>query len=164
MTIVTSDARYDVSPGPGVYYVVQLSPGGAHTYIVGKDKTCSCGGSKADPCRHIEAVAAYLKRGGARAPEADTEAGSQTSRRPAVVSECPICGADVRRNGRLWTCTENSNNAHYWQWRGGKVRDFLTQPRPNKLGPFYEQTPEERRAFLDAAQRRMRQYRRGVYA
>jgi hypothetical protein len=57
-----------------------------------------------------------------------------------VPDQCPICGAETQRlEGDWWRCPVNSG--HYWAWRdqqsGHAIRNFLTQPHPNKLGAFY---------------------------
>ena len=57
-----------------------------------------------------------------------------------VPDQCPICGAEIQRlEGDWWRCPFNSG--HYWAWRdeqsGHAIRNFLTQPHPNKLGAFY---------------------------
>jgi hypothetical protein len=73
------------------------------------------------------------------------------------MTECPICGAATEpTDGSVdaWRCTEDSS--HYWLWRGGKVRKYLTQAHPGKIGAYYDQTPEQREAFLAAAKARLR--------
>jgi hypothetical protein len=72
------------------------------------------------------------------------------------VTECPICGAATEpTDGSVdaWRCTEDSS--HYWLWRGEKVRKYLTQAHPGKIGAYYDQTPEQREAFLAAAKARL---------
>jgi hypothetical protein len=48
--------------------------------------------------------------------------------------------------GDWWRCSLNSG--HYWAWRdeqsGHAIRNFLTRPHPNKLGPFYTVSREAR--------------------
>lgn len=135
MTITRQGVRYDISVGSGLYYVVQITNDGMHTYIVGKDKLCSCGGSADRPCRHIEAVTSYLKRGGLRAPQ-------QMDNRsdPAQVD----------------TRVEEDGDE--------KVYKFFTQPHPAKQGAFYEQSLAERETFLAAAKQRYNEYLHSVYA
>jgi hypothetical protein len=130
----------NVTPKIG-YYQVQAYPG--QSVQVGRDKQCTCGGTARHPCPHIQAVADYLRQGGYRATPAST---------------CPICNAPVERLGPdFWRCSQDSS--HYWQWRGerngGALRKFFTQPHPAKLGAFYEQTIEEREAFLAQAAQRL---------
>ncbi len=151
---------------PGMYLVTEAVRGiGLRTYAVGKDKTCSCGGTARRPCRHIKAVAAYLKKGGERAPE-PRPAEPKLSLPPAAAAAqaapatCPICGGKVQvldpfGAKPLWRCS--NSNLHYWQWRGEQgVRAFLTsRDHPNKVGAFYRQSPQERAAFLAAARQRM---------
>ena len=57
-----------VIPQVGFYLVTTLDQWGVQSHQVGKDKRCTCGGSAKHPCRHIKAVARYLKAGGERAP------------------------------------------------------------------------------------------------
>jgi hypothetical protein len=137
MTITRQGVRYDISVGSGVYYVVQITNDGMHTYIVGKDKLCSCGGSADRPCRHIEAVSSYLKRGGSRAPQ---QMGNNSD--PALRADTQVDTKD----------------------RDEKVYKFFTQPHPAKMGAFYEQSLGDRETFLTAAKQRYNEYLRSVYA
>jgi hypothetical protein len=147
---------------PGVYLVIEAVHGiGLRTYAVGKDKTCSCGGTARRPCRHIKAVAEYLKNGGERAPEPrPTKPKFSLPPTAAVPTTCPVCGGEVQVLAPygpkpLWRCL--NSNLHYWQWRGEQgVRAFLTsRDHPNKVGAFYRQSLQERTAFLAAARQRM---------
>ena len=130
---------YTITPQPGYYRVSDHE----QSYSVTKDKQCTCGGTATKPCAHIQAVAAYLREGGTRAPEATTT--------------CPVCGALVTSTPYGWRCP--TSPGHYWRWRGERsgMKAFLTQPHPNKQGAFYEQTDAERDAFLAQAHRRMTQ-------
>jgi hypothetical protein len=142
-----------------MYVVTETGRGGIRLYIVGKDKTCTCGGTAERYCPHIEAVAAYRKAGGKRAPEATQKALASPS--SLIPSTCPICDSTVQVEDAtgaypLWRCQADSS--HYWQWRGERsgVREFLTnRSHPSKLGAFYRQTLEERDAFLAIAQQRL---------
>jgi hypothetical protein len=80
------------------------------------------------------------------------------------MTECPICGADTEPTGSVdaWRCTEDSS--HYWLWRGERVRKYLTQAHPGKIGAYYDQTPEQREAFLAAAKARHDAHTRAAYA
>jgi hypothetical protein len=147
-TVIINGTRYDVRVSAGCYVVTQLN-GHARLYTVGKDKTCSCGGSAERQCRHIKAVARYLQEGGERAP---SKVGRESSTSRAIPETCPICGGAITVKGVTWRCEEDV--VHYWMWRGQKVRKFLTQPHPAKVGAFYEQTPEQRKAFLAATRLR----------
>ncbi len=144
----------NVSPTVGAYLVAEMKRDTLHAYNVGKDKTCTCGSSK---CRHVKAVANHLRAGGKRAPEKREDA-LPVSPSPAPSMACRICGADVQVDGSYWRCLRDSS--HYWQWRGEQsgVKDFLTRPHPAKMGAFYEQTDEEREAFLSTAARRHTAY------
>jgi hypothetical protein len=155
----------NVVPKTGYYLVRTVGPRGIDTHLVGKDKHCTCGGYAGRWCLHIRAVAAYLKAGGERAPEADGDdhvrdnKPSRTCGGSLKMPEtCPICGAEIHCNGsRAWRCVDDSS--HYYQWRGdrngGAIRKFLTRPHPAKRGPFYRLSGEERHAFLIQATRRM---------
>jgi len=157
MTIVRGKIRFDVQPSNGVYLVTEMTQGHLRVFVVGKDKSCTCGGSANKQCCHVKAVASHLRRGGQRAPEKHTADPAPPS--PPSPMACPICGAGVQKeDGSFWRCSEDSS--HYWQWRGERsgIKDFLTKPHPAKQGAFYEQTAEERFAFLVAAQRRHAPY------
>ena len=156
-----SETTMQVTTAPGVYVVTETGRGGIRLYIVGKDKACTCGGTAEQYCPHIEAVAAYRKAGGEQAPEATEKALASPS--SLIPSTCPICKSAVQVKDAtgaypLWRCQADSS--HYWQWRGERsgVREFLTQPHPNKVGVCYEQTPEERERFLADARERLASY------
>ncbi len=148
-----------VTTAPGMYVVTETGRGGIRIYVVCKDKTCTCGGTAEQHCSHIEAVAAYRRAGGKQAPEATQKALASPS--SLIPSTCPICSSAVQVEDAtgaypLWRCQADSS--HYWQWRGEQngVRDFLiNRSHPSKLGAFYQQTLEEREAFMAAAQRRL---------
>ena len=158
------ETTMQVTTAPGVYVVTETGRGGIRLYVVGKDKTCTCGGTAEQRCSHIEAVAAYLRAGGKRAPEAVQKAPASPS--SLIPSTCPICGSAVQVEDAtgacpLWRCQADSS--HYWQWRGERngVREFLTnRSHPSKLGAFYQQTLEERDAFLAAAAQRLASFTR----
>jgi hypothetical protein len=145
------------------YYVVRLvGPEGIRAHLVGKDKHCSCGGNANRPCKHIRAVAEYLREGGEPAANPDAASTIRDSKRSgskdSLPDVCPMCGAAFKhqRNG-FWRCSRDSS--HYWRWRGeqngGAIRKFLTRPHPVKRGPFYAMTEQEREAFLLQVARRM---------
>jgi hypothetical protein len=142
----------------GAYLVSEIEQGKLQVFSVGKDKTCSCGVSA---CRHVQAVADYLRAGGERAPEAGENVLPAASSSALV---CPLCGAGVRVNGPYWRCERDAS--HYWLWRAEQsgIKAFLTQPHPAKMGAFYEQTLQEREEFLAAAQRRHAEYLKKVAA
>jgi hypothetical protein len=153
--------KITVTPHIGFYEVLTLDQWGVRSHQVGKDKKCTCGGSAKHPCRHIKAVADYLKAGGERAPKKRVNGnGNGSVPTPAVVpATCPICETPVVPEGRgRWRCpTEPS---HYFYWRaelnGGAVRKFLTGLHPNKVGAYHTMSKEERDAFLRQAVHRMR--------
>jgi len=159
---------HKVIPQVGRYIVYTVEASGFHTQQVSKDKCCTCGGTATHPCAHIHAVADYLRQGGRPAPEK----GEPTAPLHCVQEEskelppstapltpppcCPICGGEITMRGPvLWRCSNSPG--HYWRWRGEQsgVRDFLTRPHPNKQGAVYEQTVEEREAFLRQAAQRL---------
>jgi hypothetical protein len=157
-------ANTTVSVRTGCYVVTVIDRLlGLRTYSVDKQKRCSCGGTAKRPCRHIRAVAAYLRQGGRRAPEKDpmlrvreTTQGSPPSGGPAPLT-CPICGEPVETQGvGFWRCPKDTS--HYWRWRGEQtgIKSFLTGSHPAKRGAFYAMSLEERKAFLEEAARRMR--------
>ena len=139
-------------------YVVRTSDSwGVQTYQVDKQKRCTCGCTGQRPCRHIRAVAHYLRNGGERAPEERPsiqvrEKGPLSGPPAVAIVACPICDAPIERQIRgRWRCLNDSG--HYFQWRGeqngGAIREFFTGPHPNKVGAFYQMTVEERDAFLN---------------
>ena len=140
-----------VIPNTGYYVVRTLDEHGPHTEQVDKAKHCTCGGSAARPCPHIEAITAYLALGGELAPAAEERAAD-------LPESCPICDSPVISQGTRWRCIRSPG--HYWHWRGEHfgVKAFLTQPHPAKSGAFYEQTPEERDAFLEAVSHKHAHY------
>ena len=140
----------------GHYTVSVVDRLGVRIHHVGKDRRCTCGGTDRTQCAHIRAVVAYLKKGGSRAPEPASLALRDDGSPAAPV--CPLCGLPVKSLGHeFWRCPRDSS--HYWAWRGERngaaVRKFLTQPHSVKQGAFYEQTIEEREAFLEVVKRRM---------
>jgi hypothetical protein len=162
----TMKTNTTVVPKTGCYLVRTVDPQGIETHLVGKDKHCTCGSHAGRWCPHIRAVAAYLKAGGERAPEADGDDHVRDSKpsedrdrsMEEILETCPVCGAKIHRSGlRGWRCVDDSS--HYYQWRGerhgGAIRKFLTQPHPAKRGPFYRLSREERHAFLIQAAQRM---------
>jgi len=162
-----------VTPKIGFYLVTTIDAHGVHTHQVSKDKRCSCGGSAQHPCTHIRAVARHLHQGGERASavkeatpklvlhHSDDDDNTPPPSAPVnIPSVCPVCNAPTEPWGQLWRCRVGGSE-HYWRWRGERsgVKAFLTQPHPNKQGAFYEQTIEEREAFLRQIHARM--YRNG---
>jgi len=148
----------------GAYMVTETSPTfGLHVYFVDKEKRCTCG---QPDCRHVKAVAEYLQGGGDRASAAALAPANTSPASPAVPATCPICGAVVQyeAGNPIWRCL--ADRAHYWRWRGerGGVRAFLTGAHPAKAGAFYEQSVEEREAFLAQAYQQLLQHRRAAYA
>lgn len=141
-----------VVPKTGFYIVGTLGAEGLETEQVDKSKQCTCGGSSDEPCPHIQAVATYLRLGGERAPAPEPEEPEGSIELPDV---CPICGSPVTAEMGHWRCSRSPG--HYWRHRGEQsgVKAFLCGSHPAKQGPFYEQTSEERDAFLAQAHRRL---------
>jgi hypothetical protein len=156
------ETTMQVTTAPGAYVVTETGRGDIRLYVVGKDKTCTCGGKAEQRCPHIEAVAAYLRAGGKQAPEATQKAPVSSS--SLIPSTCPICGSAVRVEDAtgacpLWRCQADSS--HYWQWRGERngVREFLTNRfHPSKLGLSHRQTLGEQDEFLVGARARLAAY------
>ena len=72
-----------VNPHIGFYHVTTVDQWGIQAHQVGKDKRCTCGGTAKCPCRHISAVAKYLRDGGERAAERRTRLGRSYGTRTA---------------------------------------------------------------------------------
>lgn len=93
----------------GSAYLVDL---GAHHMLrfhtVRKDKTCSCGMSR---CNAVKAVEAYLKGGGQRVADTNSH---------LLPASCPICGAPIKVQGAGWNCTHD--RTHYWLYRTQRLR------------------------------------------
>lgn len=138
-----------ILPKSSYYWVGVLTPGGLRAFKVTNDLHCACGGSNATPCVHIDAVRAYLRLEGREV---------MPSAPPDIPEACPICAEPVRAEAGRWRCI--ASPGHYWQWRGEQsgVKAFLTQPHPAKSGAFYEQSIEEREAFLDAVSHQRHHY------
>ena len=90
-------------------YRVTLSSG---LHFVDKQRQCSCGCLN---CLAIRAVAAYLKSGGIRAPDATDMTGS-------TCFPCPVCGESAQGSlaAKAWMC--RADRAHYWAWRIALIR------------------------------------------
>ena len=145
-----------VTVKPGYYIVTTAARWGVRTHVVTKEKRCNCGRKD---CSHIKAVAEHLRNGGSRAPvKRVREDRTPPSSAPLT---CPICSTVVERGLDYWRCPKD--RIHYWQWRGevGGMKAFLTRPHPAKSGAFYQQTVEEREAFLEQAARRMHTFVKG---
>ncbi|MCJ7551070.1 MAG: hypothetical protein MUQ30_15455 [Anaerolineae bacterium] len=144
-----------VVPKTGFYVVGTPSDSGLQAEQVDKAKQCTCGGTGHQPCPHIRAVAAYLQLGGEPAPAPDQPEPEVKAEFPGV---CPICGDAVIAQADHWRCI--ASPGHYWQHRGEQsgVKAFLTRPHPAKAGAFYEQSSEERDAFLESISHKRRGY------
>jgi hypothetical protein len=147
----------------GVYQVIETGPTfGLRAHFVDKERRCTCG---QPGCRHVQAVAEYLKGGGDRAPKAKLAKADESPCPASVPATCPICGCVVQyeAGSAVWRCV--ADRAHYGQWRGekGGVAAFLTGPHPAKAGAFYTQTAGEREAFLTQAYQQLLQHKSVAY-
>jgi len=136
---------------PGCYVVTTVARRQVTSvHFVGKDRTCTCGGNRNNPCRHIREVEEHLRQGGPRAPEP----GNNGKGKGTPGMACPICGAPVRLGNGDWRCDEGGYR-HYWEWRlggerGARIKAFFTDPNhPAKRGnAFYQMSVEERDTWL----------------
>jgi hypothetical protein len=151
---------HKVIPQVGRYVVYTVEAGGIHTQQVSKDKCCTCGGTATHPCAHIHAVADYLRQGGRPAPEK----GEPTAPLHCVQEESkdlppstaplapPPCCPDLRREITMrvpWSGGAAPRRGTIGAGGGAEWRAGLPdRPHPNKQGAVYEQTVEEREAFL----------------
>ena len=119
------------------YYLVRLTGENAPRHLVRKDKTCAC--EAGATCPAVEAVAAYLKGGGARAADLPAD--------QLIPPNCPVCGGAVKFEPRLcspvrgagWVCVTvaeacrgNSfpslsipGERHYWAHAWESVRAYM---------------------------------------
>lgn len=140
---------YMVTPGVGLY-TVQRKGGEYATQTVTKDKHCSCGGNALDPCIHIEAVKAYLLRGGRKAKSFEKTPELEMEPR---ITECPICDAETEWAGShayplMWRCVKDPS--HFWEWYGEtKVKRFFTEERASGIPAIDEMSTEEYSEYLD---------------
>ena len=103
-----TDSVTEVSTVVGGYRV--LLHGELH--VVNKRRRCSC---RRPRCDAIQAVAAYLKAGGPRAP-------AYTTSPPMLTVRCPICQAAALGSleSKRWQCT--LDHAHFYAWRVQQIR------------------------------------------
>lgn len=109
----------------GYFYAVDLGPD-VHPRIhhVSKGKHCSC--SLGKDCPAVSVVAAYLRKGGQRAP--DPPHGFF----PLAPDRCPVCGAPAyfepklssKRHGAGWGCSK-AGEKHYWRDRSRIIKEAL---------------------------------------
>ncbi len=112
----------------GYFYSVEFTedahPNHRSAHRVGKDRRCTCPQGKR--CPAVAAVAAYLRAGGARAP--DPPPGYY----PVAPASCPICGAPAVFDNRLssaqrgagWRCAQ-TGSLHYWEAQVQVLRQKL---------------------------------------
>ncbi len=81
-------------------------------HVVNKQRRCSCGRLN---CSAVRTVAAYLRAGGQRAPEATTPP------QPAALL-CPICQSPALGSleTRNWMCT--ADRSHFFLWRVQRIQ------------------------------------------
>jgi len=108
-------------------------------HVVNKRRRCSC---RSPECAAISAVAAYLRAGGQRAPEASVSA------QPTGLY-CPICQAPAHGSIAAldWMCTVDRQ--HYFLWRVERLR----QARTHILQSANPYTREVLSAFASAEAR-----------
>ena len=131
-----------ITPMRGYYWVRYpdyVRPG---THLVRKDKTCAC--ELGADCPAVQAVAAYLRQGGQRAPEAPAH--------QLIPPACPVCGGAVKFAPRLcspvrgagWVCltaaqTDTSvwparyftpGESHYWRFMWRELARSCMEKRP----------------------------------
>ncbi|MFZ6029753.1 MAG: hypothetical protein ACOYYS_18730 [Chloroflexota bacterium] len=112
----------------GFTYKVDFGPAvQPRFHIVGKDRACGC--TLGANCPAVEAVRAYLREGGERAPN--------------PMPPCPVCGAatcrDRRWDGRHtqepgWSCTQGGVS-HFLQAKAERIRARLATDEKHWLFP-----------------------------
>jgi len=162
-TTIQTAAVVVVSPAPVVEvqvhaYRVDLGEEVRPRYhVVRKDRSCDC--ELGADCPAVDAVRAYLRAGGRRAP--DPPANSKSRYWATVPERCPICDGPTtldrllnsRRHGLGWRCL--SDAAHYWElrtrWlREAQARAYARSPDAPGLPDVPRMTAEERAAFIEA--------------
>ena len=110
MTVYPSLNSYLVVDGDVVTVIVEGSDG--------KPYCVACHSGK---CDHINAVAHYIKEGGAQAYSKPVLMSSKS----ADVVECPVCGSPVsfpHGNSWAWECPNGHN---YFTYRGAQVAGMM---------------------------------------
>lgn len=137
------DATVSVS---GYLYSVNLGPDvRPRSHYVGKDKRCTC--PLGADCPAVSAVAAYLRKGGQRAP--DPPHGFY----PLAPERCPVCGAPAyfepklssKRRGAGWGCSKTGQK-HYWRARARLLREALAA-NPWRFPPVVVRAGEQINAW-----------------
>jgi hypothetical protein len=122
LSTAIQDATVQVS---GYFYAVDLgSDIRSRSHRVGKDKRCTC--PQGPDCPAVTVVAAYLRKGGQRAP--DPPHGFY----PEAPERCPVCGAPAyfepklcnKRHGAGWGCSKTGEK-HYWRDRSRILKEAL---------------------------------------
>lgn len=140
---VTHDATVSVS---GYFYAVDLGPDvRPRSHYVGKDKRCSC--PLGPDCPAVSVVAAYLRKGGQRAP--DPPHGYY----PLAPERCPVCGAPAyfepklssQRRGAGWGCSKTGEK-HYWRDRTRIIKEALAA-NPWRFPPVVVRAGEQLNAW-----------------
>ena len=87
-------------------------------HIVNKQRACSCGRRN---CPSIQAVTAYLRAGGQRAPAVCVTSTGNTF-------PCPICQAEAHGSleRRDWACT--LDRTHFFTWRVQRIQTLNVKP------------------------------------
>ncbi len=141
LTLALKSAPPIVTPRLGYYTVTYpdfIRPG---MHLVRKDKACLCGLGKA--CPAVQAVAAFLQKGGSRAP--DVPVGQ------LIPEACPICGGAIKFEPRLcspvrgagWVCLAAASHehsalpaklqvpgeSHFWQFKWIELFKLIKEQR-----------------------------------
>ncbi len=130
----------------GYFYAVDLGPDvRPRSHYVGKDKRCSC--PLGPDCPAVPVVAAYLRKGGQRAP--DPPHGFY----PIAPERCPVCGAPAyfepklssQRRGAGWGCSK-AGEKHYWRDRTRILKEALAA-NPWRFPPVVVRSGEQLNAW-----------------
>ena len=120
---------------------------------VRRDRACDCGGTPDAPCPAIPLVLDYLAAGGPRplGRHEDTWPENWLTVPPL----CPICDCPTipdryvdSSHGPGWRCTLDP--LHYWQIRLNPLRRYLAAHPPPPTYPWYDASPAQRQAWLEA--------------
>jgi hypothetical protein len=132
-------------------YVVRLN---GTVHHVRRDRVCDCGGTPKRPCPALPIVHEYLAAGGARPPGRALDTWPETW--TAALAHCPVCDCRAipdpylnSRAGPGWRCSLTGCE-HFWMVRMNPLRRYLAAHRPQPRYPWYDTSPEERLAWLEA--------------
>ena len=142
LALALKGAPPKVTPMPGYYVVVYPTYVRPGTHLVRKDRACLCELGK--DCPAVQAVADFLKGGGARAADVPAHR--------LIPEACPICGGTVKFEPRLcskvrgagWVCLTAATqeysglpaklqipgHTHYWQFMWAELGRQRKEQRP----------------------------------